>query len=69
MSTGSVGMIPLLCIKDIPVPSRCACTRDAGARLSAGGLLNKVEYHCLLPRVEPIPCLREPNTALGPERL
>ena len=37
-------------------------------RLSAGGLLNKAEHHPLPLRVEPIPCLREPDAALGAER-
>src|SRR5215217_8365899 len=45
-----------------------ACARNTGARLSAGGLLNELEYRCLLLCVEPIPCLREPDTALGAER-
>ena len=62
-------MIPLLGIKDIPVPSRCACARDTGARLSAGGLLDKMEYQSLPPRVEPFPRIRELDAALGAERL
>jgi SAM-dependent methyltransferase len=32
------------------------CARDTAARLQAGGHLYKVEHHCLLLRVEPIPC-------------
>ena len=51
------------------IPRAPARTPNTGARLSAGGLLNEVEYRCLLLWVEPIPCLREPDTALGPERL
>jgi hypothetical protein len=38
-------------------------------RLSAGGLLNNAEHHRLPLRVEPIPCLREPDAAPGAERL
>src|SRR5829696_5920070 len=63
VSTGSVGTIPSG-ISDIPAPARVR--PNTGARLSASGLLNEVEYRCLLLCVEPIPCLREPNTALGP---
>ena len=44
------------------------CARNT-ASLSAGCLLNEVEHHGLLLGVEPIPCLRKPDAALGAERL
>src|SRR5215207_1871554 len=64
VSTGSVGRFPSG-ISHLPAPACAQHRREA----SAGGLLNELEYRYLLLCVEPIPCLREPDTALGPERL